>query len=173
MNDKQLDMVLGYLNEGTEIDKEEFFKAKESYINEAAWKAKLYDQEKNDEKTVNYYNKIKKDKGFIEKEVNRVSKESFAQYKVKIENMKPSTKYQESDKQYALKFCSGKAPKVKYFGRETDYVEIQMTYDKGEHDDMLFFQDFLVDNLNKDEKLKAKGYRFTSDDYLAIYIQLR
>ena len=24
MNDKQLDMVLGYLNEGTEINKEEF-----------------------------------------------------------------------------------------------------------------------------------------------------
>ena len=173
MNNTQLDIVLGYLNEGAEIDKEDFLNAKESYINEAAWKAKLFDNEKEDKQIVNYYNKIKKDNGFLEKEVNRVSKESFAQYKAKIESRKADTEYDKTVNQYASEFCSGKAPKVAYFGRENEYVEIQMTYNKGHDDDKLFFQDLLVRNLNKDEKLKAKGYKFASEDYLAIYIQLR
>ncbi len=163
MNYYALDEALAML-EGREV------------VNEASWNVKKYHEDDNED---SYKDRIKKDKSKIEKAVNRVSKELFktfgedkiSKYRSKMKADPKSEKYYSDLIADIEKFMKGKAPTVSSFDQETDYIEIQMKFAGNANQDLrLFYQDELVKALNKDNELKTLGYKFSSEDYLAIYI---
>jgi hypothetical protein len=132
-----------------------------NYMNEAAWKVK---EENETDKN------IKKDKSFIEKEINKTIKSTIKDFEEKMK--KSYSSGSEYDKSYLkdLQDFMKKTPTIGYFTKETSEIEF-ILQTGGNHDMSLFYQDFLVKELNKNEALKSKGYKFHSEDYIGIYIE--
>ena len=111
-----------------------------------------------------YYNKIKKDKSWLEKALNRCSEKAFNSFR-----NKNFVDYVQKDVDEFYK-KQKKAPKVKSFELNSDYIEFYYDGNYPSDDIALFYQDEVVKQLNSDDELNSKGYKFKSEDYIAIYI---
>ena len=133
----------------------------ESLNESATWDIKEKYFEDNEE----YYNAIKKDKKYLEKIFNKCSEEAFIKFKDKM------LKYKNYEKDIEQMYKNNKkAPVVKKFSCETDYIEFCFDLKNTNHDLQLFYQDMVVSIINKNDELRSRGYSVSSEDYIGIYI---
>lgn len=140
-------------------------------INEATFPEPLKNMSEKDNE---YYNKIKKDKNWLEKILNKCSEEAIKTFKEYLsKGLDPNDKYDKNVLDDLDDFMSKnkKAPKVAKFEYLSDYIDFY--YDcNGTHDMCLFYQDHVIKYIRKNQELKSKGYYFSSEDYLGINIEL-
>ena len=116
---------------------------------------------------IKYIKNVKKLRSFIEKEVNKTSQELFN--KTFKDKFSDKSEYKSELDEFYSK--NKKAPKIDRFEMETDYIDFIMDGNyPGDFD--LYYQDYLVKELNNNPVFKNKNIKFSSEDYPGIYIHL-
>ena len=108
---------------------------------------------------------VLKNKKWLEKIFNKCSEEAFIKFKDKM------LKYKNYLNNIETMYKNNKkAPIVKKFMCETDYIEFYFDLKNTNHDLQLFYQDMVVSIINKNDELRSRGYFVSSEDYIGIYI---
>ena len=154
---ESLDEALNYLNEASISGLEKYFN---------------FDD---DSKGKKYFETFKKNKSWMEKILNKCSEEAFKTFRTYIE--KSYNDDSSYSKYYLEKLDSfykinKTAPKIVKYDLNTDYIEFCYNT-KGDNDMCLFYQDHVMKYITKNEELKSRGYSFSSEDYIGIYIHIK
>ena len=126
------------------------------------------------------YNILNKNKGIIEKEINKICEEIFNDIKNQIE----TNNFNDEDIKYFINdfkimIDSKRSPKIKEINSyNSDIYSIQFEYYpssfyKKNYDAILCFEQLVLEQIRKNDKLNNIGLSYSMEDYPGINVELK